>query len=271
MPDSMMAEILEGKNIAGDKEMLEMQLAGWKQTYATVFNDLLNIYLAEGSSDSIAVLLAGDDRLASQYSLALLRLQKGEITAADAVMANISLQYNPPQGEYLQYIAYYNCLKRAVQNNAPLTFDSLQVTNLQNIIAADSNDYFAPTILARNALLTAGIIHYYEPVTMDAGVKSTPAGHVYGNKKPKETKAYLNIYPNPAGDFITIDYEIKKTCSNINCSVTTMDGKTVIKEKLNKEHDQKIIYVKTLQQGDYLITLYSGNSVLSSQKFTIKR
>ncbi|MCK9220995.1 MAG: hypothetical protein M0P47_13240, partial [Bacteroidales bacterium] len=214
LSDSMMEEILEGRNFLGAKELLEISRSKWNQIYAETFYDLLYIYQTDttqsGLQDSITSLFQRDFRYESKYSLAFTLLNQGNIQEADEIIENIPSNYslgNCEVQEYQKYYCLYNCIKRAVQNDTNLTFDSIQIKVLDSLIAVDTGYLFTPTVFARNILQAAGLIKYCECVVIDPALKSavvTPE-----NKKCflKEL-SHLKIYPNPANDYIVADYKI---------------------------------------------------------------
>ena len=277
MPDTMMAEIIEGKDIFGTKELLEINRANWLQVYGETFDQILNVFLTDtlnlNLNDSITNLLNQDFRLSSKYSLAHHLLTMGNFLAAQEVFNNIPLEFSLngyESEEFQRYTCYFNCLERAVENGEELTFDSLQISSLDSLISTDSNYFFIPSIYARNALLAAGLISYQERPTFDIQEKSCPIeGEPFRMKK--SSSRYMKLYPNPAQQFVVLDYQVSPIQSNLAVIILNLDGTVIKNEELIKTHDQKAISLGNIDTGSYLVLLTSNGERIYTQKLTVIR
>jgi flagellar hook assembly protein FlgD len=77
----------------------------------------------------------------------------------------------------------------------------------------------------------------------------------------------LNIYPNPAASFTTVELEIAKT-TNASIRVFDMSGKVVYTKSLNNltegVHTEKI-NCQRLQKGVYLINVVTDSQMMTSK------
>jgi hypothetical protein len=119
-------------------------------------------------------------------------------------------------------------VNRAKSNNLNLTFDSIQINNLQAMLAIDSLNLFLPTVFARNVLVNKGIRNYNEPLIFDPEFKSANIKKVY----PKihtisNTPCYLKVYPNPAKNYLIVEYQLPENCPQSILKVTSVEGKLI--------------------------------------------
>ena len=93
----------------------------------------------------------------------------------------------------------------------------------------------------------------------------------YRGEMPTENNAddcELLIYPNPAEDFINVQYEY---CSLSSVSITDYTGRTVITKEATHELSSNVhIYVANLSPGMYVVTGYIGDSPSGSKKFMVR-
>ena len=68
----------------------------------------------------------------------------------------------------------------------------------------------------------------------------------------------MNIYPVPATDHVNIDY-----CADSRMVITDVSGKIVKETHIMSDHET--VQIANLPWGLYLVTLYSGNSILHSK------
>jgi hypothetical protein len=275
MPDSMYAEILDGQSITDAMDLHKTTLKRSSVNYERSFNELLNIYLCDtlhsGISDSINNLLQSDCRLYSKYRLALRYLESGNTSFGDNIITSIPETYslNPFQNqEYEQFTAFYNCKKRAEMNSNSLTFDSIQVQILFNIIESDTGYRFFPTVLCRNALHATGFLTYSEPLLFDSELKLTEKDNKRTSGKPILGE-YLRIWPNPARDYVIIDYKVKPNTKKIRITLTSINGKIYDNFQVINNQSQKVYSTAELYADSYIVALYGDDKLIQSKKLFI--
>jgi len=80
----------------------------------------------------------------------------------------------------------------------------------------------------------------------------------------------LLIYPNPANDYVTIDYTVSKSdAADLSIIITDILGKEVHQEKLSYSQDEIVISTNRLPQGQYFCMLKSGNNILNTNKIIL--
>lgn len=96
-------------------------------------------------------------------------------------------------------------------------------------------------------------------------LKSGKVGHS-NNQLP----ARLALYPNPAKDYITVEYDYPEN-QGLILQLTDIVGRIVYKHNLNTGRDIVLVDVHELCNGQYILNLKAGNKVLQSKGFSILR
>jgi hypothetical protein len=76
----------------------------------------------------------------------------------------------------------------------------------------------------------------------------------------------MKIFPNPANEYVTIEYELMENGSLV---LNSIDGKMVFTLELPAGKDQRIVPTQELSPGTYVINLLAGNETIASVKLTI--
>jgi hypothetical protein len=275
MPDSMMAEIMDGKDQLSPKEELEAQIALHAQYFMDAYNELVRYYLTDSiaseSPDSIIDFLETISDLDGKYLLASEYLSIGDTTNMDNTLNSISQTFTldrPRQQQYYDYLTYFSFLKSLqVQNKDILQIDSSQISQLLTLYNQVSEPVAS---YVRNILIANNVINYFEPIIIPDDLKSTPEKNVLRTGHFSEG-CYLKVFPNPAKHYIIAEYNTQQISSSneILLTVTSFDGKILETRILSKLQDQQLIETVDYKPGIYLCFIKSGNKVLASRKFTI--
>ena len=79
------------------------------------------------------------------------------------------------------------------------------------------------------------------------------------------------IYPNPAKDYLTIDYKLIEQKGTIQIVITDLSGKLVYNQDLHSLEDMVLIKLDNLLPGTYICSLFNGNDCDFSEKFVINK
>ncbi len=126
--------------------------------------------------------------------------------------------------------------------------------------------------LARNVLITNGLINYQEPIIFPDETKSLKQRTRYLKTVKPSGLNYLKVFPNPANQFIIVDYNLKekyKVGQNNDIYITTLDGKRVENKVISKQQDKVLINCSTLPSGSYYCTISVARKPLESLLFVI--
>ena len=151
-----------------------------------------------------------------------------------------------------------------------IVFDSTQIANLENIFNSDSTCNFLPTTLARNALQSAGLLTYNEPVIFDTPLKSQKDNN-HKIKPYYKSEVFLKIHPNPAREFVVIDYKTTDGFLNGNIQFADFHGHVIKSLPISKTIDQIVISLRDIPDGQIIVSLLSDGKKVASQKLLIVR
>ncbi len=143
--------------------------------------------------------------------------------------------------------------------------------NLHNMIFADTDYLHHPTVVARNLLVNEGMIDYREPLVFDQELKSTKVSKHY----PKiaiapDGRGYLKIFPNPARDYVIMEYQLKEGCSNGLIQAYSIDGRNILKIPVQSSNSMVILPVGNYV-GSLIISLQGCTGLIDKQKIVVNR
>jgi len=264
MPDYMKEQILQGQETISAKEELIMRLSGFKEKEREAYGNLLREYSENGQTSELISLLQNDPEIYSKYQLASLQIEKNQYSLAQQTINDISSDGFDPEmqqekTDYLNLVAIMNNL--TTDTTYKLETGNPAVIALENLATEDN---LAGTG-ARNLLIAAGLIQYNEPVILpEPQTKSVKVEHLIPSIPLIGSS--LHIFPNPANDYVTIEYELMENGSLV---LNSIDGKMVFTLELPAGKDQRIVPTQELSPGTYVINLLAGNETIASVKLTI--
>lgn len=144
---------------------------------------------------------------------------------------------------------------------------NLTQLNLSNCMQRSSFNFSSS---ASGLMMANNLLEYNEPYlepdltkrfeVKKPGVRSTA---------PKET--FVKVYPNPANDFITIEYNTGNDNANGKIEIIDKSGRRVNIMNLTRHFDQIIMDTRYLKPGHYIIKLVLNGKSVCSTKFVISR
>ena len=275
MPDYMKAQIIQGGGLVSLFEDLQSQKSYYEQKRASAFNSLTKHYITDtidptGSSDSLMVLLQNENTLAAKYRLAFLSFGQGAWGLGQDILNNIPQQFGltaEEQGIHSQILAYTDIVADlAQQGKTIMEADSSQIVALFDIETSGAG--IAP-VYARNALLAMGEIDYDEPILMPDFTKSSAiADNRAELMKALKKHHYIEVFPNPAGDYLIISHELELLQENPYVEIRDLKGEKLRHVNLSGKQNQETIDIKDLKPGVYIVNLFANSKELESVKFT---
>lgn len=276
LPDYMIAEIEQGNDSLGDKEIMEASKYHYLQKRNICINDLKRYYKTDTSGltnrDTLIDFLVNSNSIQSKYELAFEHLLDKDYTNTNAVLTNIPSQFVLSSEDYDLYEDYSDYIDIIINlkqnNNQYYDIDSLHI----NILDSLSNDIYSnPGAYARNILLYNDAISYNEPYILP---DSTLKAEEYERSSSTTLQDYpeFKIYPNPAANYVTIEYNLKSQSCNGYIEFINLQGKMIRHEELNSGKHSKIITLNDdFSSGTYLCKLVCNGQVLDTEKLTIIR
>ena len=124
---------------------------------------------------------------------------------------------------------------------------------------------------ARNVLILTDGVEYHEPYIFP-DTRANKSTQVEGNFDVNniDKEQYLLLYPNPAHDYITIEFNLPYDTESIIAEIVTIQGKPVEIYRLSGNRGEKIIDMRKFIPGTYLVRLWANGIVLETGKFVKK-
>ncbi len=276
MPDSMMTEIMNGKDQLSPIEELEAEIALHMEYYKDAFNNLVLFYqtdsISSQTSDSLINFLGSIADLDGKYMLAFEYLSNGDTNNMNNTLASIPNSFTldkVKQVQYQDYLTYFSFLKTLkAQNKDILQIDSSQVVQLLNLYGKVSEPVSS---FIRNILIANNVYNYYEPIIIPDETKSTPVNDQIKTSHISQDCS-LKVFPNPADHYVIAEYSTGSNSFSNNeffLTVISSQGRTVESRIIEKPQDQILIITNDYKPGIYFCSLKSGNKIFITRKFTV--
>jgi len=275
LSDDQLATIEEGIFVIGAKESLETRLAGYRSQYNNILKKIILFYkndtLNLSSGDSVIHYLNLENQLWAKYSLVFEYLAKGDTSSAETTLNNIPGIFSlsaPELKEHQQYQSFFALLKQLNRDGKSITeIDSSQVQILETIFNS-SNGYVSG--YAKNILVTMGKITYHEPyVFPDGNLKSSKI--IRKNSLDEQRVNQLKVYPNPAKDYIIVEYTLNSNSDDVSIDLYDISGKRIRSIKVDNTHDWLVVPLTDLPGGNYFGVITSDMKIDGTVKFVITK
>jgi hypothetical protein len=79
----------------------------------------------------------------------------------------------------------------------------------------------------------------------------------------------IKLYPNPAHDFITLQYNNAGQYQNLAYSLNNQSGKMMLNREFNTKEREVLIDLTGLKAGVYTLVIYGDNNIIETHKITI--
>lgn len=93
------------------------------------------------------------------------------------------------------------------------------------------------------------------------------------NSKSEELNNILynvNIYPNPAADYTSIQWEIFDELRDAHYRVLDLNGRELLAGALTSNKGEEIIDTRKLGQGVYIIGIYNNQQLMVNKKLVVE-
>jgi len=266
--------IMANDTVFSHKEKLEGNLAYHKAEKYWAANQLVRLYLDkygnDAAIDSIDQALDYFDTPNAFYQKAFLRLAKkdslGVLNRINAVPSDFDL--SEKESDNHDYYADFFKVLLQIQSD---TSKFNEITDNQKSVLYDivNNATGNPLVYARNLLILADSLDYTESYLMPEGEeKGTMLNTDWAVSAAMEKETYINLSPNPAKNYLSIEYELNITFANSAIIVNNINGKSLLEIKVRDIAGLKIINLQDWATGIYIVSLKSNGKIIQSEKFT---
>jgi hypothetical protein len=271
MPDYMMSEIIQGKSLIGDMESLESKLGYWTQIRKRAINKLVISWMKDtlmlNPVDSLINLYQNEDDLYSKYRLAFSYIDNNDynnaLSAINSITGDFTLS-NYHNTVYNAYNDYFDILQTMhSQNMKAFSMDTVIKNDLFRI-----KDLELPLIsgYARGLLVKGGHLDYTEKVYFPDNNKYD---RIYNNGQKiieAENEYYLKLFPNPAGDYVIIYYNLEEFNNPGIVRIRDVNSKMVNELNINCTENQMTVNISGIPNGIYYLSLFINNQLIETHK-----
>ena len=269
--NNQLSQIHANDTVLGDKQNKEALISGYRSKAAQNVYDMVRLHMNDSSGnkiDSINVVLAYINNPTSYYSKAFFFLIKGDSTNVVNTLLDVESDFEFTQkqkNEHDYFEEYFNLLLMQQSNNKQYTdLDSNQMVTLTDI-ADNANGKVKA--YAQNLLAAITGNHYPEQIIFPSCSNKSEKVEWENVFESDVASNYFKLYPNPANNYISIEYNFDYNFSNALFSVITLEGATVLNFKTNYRQGVHNIDLRDWKQGTYIISLKSNGRMLQSEKF----
>ena len=272
-PDAWLDELKQGADIVSPREQLEAQVSYYAQQRQLAVNELKYMYLSDSiaqyPTDSLIALLSTDIEATSEYQLAEYYLMKGDFSTCDNILENIPAKYayrEEEQNNYLDYRAYIDILKDIVYKDKDLTELNEDQRNKLNYLA-ETNQGFVSAYARSILSIVDERYNYEEPVFLPDGENPRKMAKPK-NKQILKAENLLQAFPNPANEFIIVEFNITDKVNNPRLEIIDAIGRKVQTIELQTAKGQKMFQTQEMAKGLYHCYLINDNKIIRQVKIS---
>jgi len=262
LPEYMLEQIAAGMTEISPKEYLELQKSHLTKEYSRKSSALLRQYLREPdlyNAADVEDLLKINPDAVSAIKLAEYYASQSNYSAAINVLTNIN-ETNTMLDYDIENLSSLYSLMQTIESDT-LVMDEYRLNALQNFEAEGG----IAGAYARGLLDYFNSSTYSEPVFLPEIMISRKAVVSKGNR---EESSYLKVYPNPAKDFISVDYDLGEYDVAV-IKILNYEGKLIQTIEISESINIKLLSVKDFPQGNYIICLVNNGRIIDSESVTI--
>jgi len=270
LPPFMRNQINAGLNTIGEKEQMELTINRYRRERNLAIRQAVAILAADtiDRTTEMIDLFANTRDIQYEYRLAEAYDALDNREQAEEVLNNISLgsMSEAAAQAHADYMSFRQLRQTWINQNKDLADLAKNDIELLHKYGQRANTTAGHAI----ALLRLnGINTYREPVYFPDEIAQL---RVAQHTEEIINQNKLLIYPNPANDYVTIDYTVSKSdAADLSILITDILGQQVYQEKLSYPQDEVIIMTNQLPQGQYFCILKDSNEVIKTDKFIVTK
>jgi len=219
--------------------------------------------------DSIETALANIHSPSAYYKQAFCRYNRADSVGVINILNNVASEFNLNDFEidYNDYFTdFFNLLLTLQSKNKSFTqLDSTEKLFLNEVMNNTGSLLHAYT---RNLLIYTRDITYHEPyIWVDTSTLKANRVHAPGINNQMFDATYFKLYPNPASEYITLEYKFNRGIKNPVIELLTSNGVHLQIFKLFNSQGIKIIDLRDYKPGIYILRLIDNDKTLQNEKF----
>jgi hypothetical protein len=274
-PESWIDELKQcGVGVISSREQLEAEIDYTAVNKQLIFNKIVSIYAndttADYLSDSLIALYQRENTLETDIDLVYFYISHNMLYEAYQLREFIPEKHTIDENMQLYWNNTYTITKMLTSlkyNNKDIKEMDIEDRNqLYDIL---ENPTSKATGIARMLLMQADTCFVYEePVDLPPDLPQNKTTQpVKYDQKPMEK---LEVYPNPANDFVTLTYQTNESLSGLRLIICDVMGKTVYMQALSKPNDYLLIVLKDYAKGNYIASIINNKKTIKTCKFVVQ-
>ena len=278
MPQSYIDEIKSQPETSSQLQVLESNVAADNHLVSMISEDIKRTYRADTSNvwarDSLIAFVSRRPGLYDKYELATIYLSYGLYDEMQNTINYIGSNFEMDDELSNDYTSFVNLMSiaQAMQENN-LYMGGLSETqriSLQQILA---NDRPMISAFALSLLMRDNPNMVFNEAVYDVPQNNTRKPKPFFNTTALEQSSEFKLYPNPAHDYTTLQYNCRY--ENISLVLSDVQGRvlqTIILESIEDvEYNEALINLSNLSPGTYFTIVKTKNEVLWNKKLIITK
>lgn len=194
-------------------------------------------------------------------------IERGDFNKADSVLT--AIENDKSYSEELPLIdnlGSYITFRSSLGNRNLAQLDSTEISYLETL--AEENGRVAG--YAQNILCFFYDICYEKTFAFGNPLPKAMSVPTPNNKEELNNVLYnVNVYPNPAKDYTSIQWEIYDELKDARYSVVDLNGRELLNGVLTGNKGEQVIDTRKLGQGVYIIGVYNNNEMKVNRKLIV--
>lgn len=255
-------------------------LAYWQLERAVKYaqEEVLRYFLVYDSTgvgdDSALVFLQAQEGEFFRKKEFQLLLRKGDLTEADQLLTNIDQDYNNDQhlDEFIEWGSIGLELAADSAGSYLLLNDSTleqRVRTLADTTLVGMLNYDARALLS---LVFNEPQKVLPPIETEGGpMNKRGNGDRFFDEFEETNAEMLALYPNPASNSVTIEFELPESVENGRITVYTVDGKEVLSKPVNANKKHFEMDITALKGGVYIYLLDADGEFVARRRLIVSK
>lgn len=262
MPDSMYYAILRFADSISGKEILEGNISAKLRDASRYFKSYYQLNLrdstfSEGFIDTLDIINLFEAKvLKAAFFLNSNHYESALNEIESLIDSELATGYETKCEDFLSY--YSVCSQYG--------FDNIPDTILLSLY--NSNDKLS-TAFYRNMLINRGLIEYREPYQFPSLMKSDKIRKNRVETPKVSLESCLRIYPNPANDYLVLEYLFPEKVETASIRIMDIFGKVINSFSMSPKSGKRNINVDNLSPGIYLLESLTNDGIKETVKFNI--
>jgi len=267
-------DIDQGWFISNTKERMEASYSICIEKKERAFNDIIRILKTDtlilNAFDSIVTFYTYENSIHSACNLSLEYLNARDTLAAKDILAYIPQNFDLSNNELIKYQQYDDFVNVIINSGCFKGKCDLDSTSLLILNSIASSGICEINAMARNVLISSNDLNYFEPYLFpEPEFKSDKIKRLPIRKVITENS--LLLYPNPAVEYVIVEYSLNEPVIDGTLKVFDLVGKLYQFVSINKSKEYLLLSTHDLPNGVYIIQLFTKNTPLISKKLIIAK